>query len=382
MFTRTPSVLPRRGPARPGAARSGFTLIELLVVIAIIAILVSLLLPAVQQAREAARRSQCQNNLKQIGLAAHNYASQYGNLPAGGNEIHATTNYSAFLPLLPFLDQQALWQTVSNPYDNNGDGDTTDGNNERAFGPDHYSDVYKPYRTSVQPLLCPTDGAPNTRDLLGDSNYAVNYGDNAGAGDETNAADRDTCRGMFMKGRYLGIGDARDGTVNTLLFGEIGRSNGNRSWQGNILLNVSSMGTVGTDKGISSPDACLTAANNPNNPRTYPAGDLRERGDAWVNGGTQATGFFTILPPNGPSCDEGTNPWDNGLLSAGSYHPGIVQVCMVDGSVRSVSETVEATTNPPLTTGAANVTSGRSPYGVWGALGTRNGGELIDAGKL
>src|SRR5437660_1323471 len=90
--------------------RSGFTLIELLVVIAIIAVLVALLLPAVQQAREASRRASCKNNLKQLGLALHNYESSYTCFPSAKN---ATNSFSAHARLLPFLEQTNLFNTIN-----------------------------------------------------------------------------------------------------------------------------------------------------------------------------------------------------------------------------------------------------------------------------
>ena len=126
------------------ARRAGFTLIELLVVIAIIAILVSLLLPAVQQAREAARKSQCQNNLKQLGLAMHNYHSQHGVFAGCG--VGADNNLSAFPALLPYLDEGALWETVSNPR-------TIGSNNYNAFH-NAWTNHYPPWgRAAERPAV-------------------------------------------------------------------------------------------------------------------------------------------------------------------------------------------------------------------------------------
>lgn len=111
--------------------RSGFTLVELLVVIAIIGILVGLLLPAVQAAREAARRMSCSNNFKQIGLALHNYHSAYKNLPMNsggtyenprGGDFHNRFNLSWLVGILPFIEQQGLWDQISNPFNKNRDG--------------------------------------------------------------------------------------------------------------------------------------------------------------------------------------------------------------------------------------------------------------------
>ncbi|QDT14490.1 DUF1559 domain-containing protein [Alienimonas californiensis] len=366
---------------RNRSRRAGFTLIELLVVIAIIAILVSLLLPAVQQAREAARRSQCQNNLKQLGLAMHNYHSQYKMFPSGGTML--VEDGSAFLSLLPFLDEGALWQKLSNPIDTNGDGNIVWPGPD--FVPFHKANDgnHPVWMAQLPVLLCPTDGAPTPNGATdrGKTNYAHNWGDNGSSPRDTNI---NNCRGMFVRGENLGIKDARDGTVNTLLFAEIGRNNGDRAFQGGYLMGVT-MGTFSDNNGgYPEPGLCLQAAADPNTPGRYSTNlpssvsHNTNRGDRWNENMLPYSAFTTILPPNGPSCDD-TDAYSNGVYSAGSYHGGGIQGVMVDGSVQFISETIDVS-RPAGVAATALPNAGPSPYGVWGALGTRSAGDSTEGG--
>ncbi|WP_171189485.1 DUF1559 domain-containing protein [Alienimonas chondri] len=364
--------------------RSGFTLIELLVVIAIIAILVSLLLPAVQQAREAARRSQCQNNLKQLGLAMHNYHSTYNTFPSGcggtdrlnnagsRGEQQGNVRGSWLIPLMPFMDQTALWNQISKPLSQ--ERDLTTG----AIGPRSTpwpaggavisEPAYPPWSTQVSSLLCPSDGNSPADTQVAHTNYAANWGDHGnGANSSTGVAVGGTAtnRGVFGYFVWRGIRDLRDGTTSTLLVAEIGRFPGDRRLVGSNAENISTWNT---------PAGCIDATVSADEPLYYRDGiSLNEkRGARWTDGSACFTGFTTIVPPGGPSCAPNGNDATVGVYTPGSYHSGGIQVALGDGSARFLSETIDAGDQS-----AGFKTSGRSPYGTWGALGTRAAGEVI-----
>ncbi|QDT14587.1 DUF1559 domain-containing protein [Alienimonas californiensis] len=367
--------------SRRRSSRVGFTLIELLVVIAIIAILVSLLLPAVQQAREAARRAQCQNNLKQIGLAMHNYHSTYKLFPAGNSGTSLSKNPDGstgnahragwLVFILPYLDQTALWNQISRPLVNE---DVQSGEPDvwPAMGPPFWTFNYKPYQAQIGAILCPSDGKQSLD--AGDTNYAACWGDNAQGARNYNSTNLDpgasgnsyaSNRGVFGHYEWRGMRSLRDGTTNTVLVGEIARSE----------QTLSHLGRVGVFGGpeIRDPAECVSSATDDANPGYYPSGtNTNPRGENWHSGDAPSTGFITAVPPNGPSCQNGTHHKGAGMLTATSYHTGGLQICLGDGSVRFISETIEAGTQT-----SELPTSGPSPYGVWGALGTRAGGEVM-----
>ncbi|MFH5803637.1 DUF1559 domain-containing protein [Alienimonas sp. DA493] len=377
-------------PPRRPASRAGFTLIELVVVALIILILISLLMPAVEQSRGAARRSQCQNNLKQLGLAMHNYHSPYKSFPTQGGGTDATGtegnagNLPAFVALLPYLDCSDHWNQISQPLAENADGSPRTPP-WPAMGPEPGNRDYGPWQTQNPVFLCPSDpagpehNAGGAADVMADTNYAVNLGDNAagGYGAEPNEdGERPAARGAFVFREWIGLDDFPDGTAITLLLGEIGRGSGARSWQGNALRNAGGTKPAlefDAERGALNPSACVEAADNAGDPQTYPSdATLHPRGSRWNDAGGVYTGFHAILPPNGPSCLRTNDPRSPGILSAGSFHPGGAQVALVDGSVTFISETIDAG-DPD----AAGVIGGESPYGVWGALSTRAGGETI-----
>ncbi|QDV70945.1 Type II secretion system protein G precursor [Rosistilla carotiformis] len=359
----------------------GFTLVELLVVIAIIGVLVGLLLPAVQAAREAARRMQCGNNLKQLGIALHNYHDVYTSFPAGRNgrnDVDSTRvndhecGLSPHVQLLPFYEQQALYDQIWG-YSNTARN--------------HPDDNYDWWNQDIGTLLCPSDVFQD-RDR-GKTNYCYNYGDR---GRDLAGAWSNEWRGLFggnntsnaptSNGAYIGIRDILDGTSNTIAVSELVRSESYGSDDlevaGQVVKNAPiGEGVDAADSLTTNPQACLDMLD-PSNKAQFKSGSDgdRIRGDRWGHHNPAITGFNTILPPNSPSCsrDGSTGQTNGAIFSVASQHPGGVQAVMADAAVRFVADTIDAgsASSPWLWR-----VKKPSPYGVWGAMGTRNGREAV-----
>ncbi len=387
--------------------RDGFTLIELLVVIAIIGVLVGILLPAVQAAREAARRMSCSNNFKQIGTAIHNYHAAYKKLPmhiggtfhprdntsySGTNRHRATNRFNLgyLVGLTPFMEQQALWEQISNPYAFDVDGETLLTPSWSGMGPDPLERTYGPWHREIPTLRCPSDpgtGLPS----LGRTNYAACYGDstdwvetgywrwdgNRWVSDALQATRASgSCRGVFVPRRFTAFKDIQDGLANTIACGEIATDLGDRDVRTTPHL-FSGWGPVGVH---TNPRICQ-ADRDSDRPMFWSPGFTNmgaagnRRGYSWADGHPLNSGFNTTLPPNNEVC-LGADHSSGGHAPASSRHPGGVHVLMSDGAVRFVSDSIEAGDDsaPVVTSSNPGLPS---PYGLWGALGTRGSREVI-----
>ncbi len=405
------------------SVRRGFTLVELLVVIAIIGVLVGLLLPAVQAAREAARRMSCSNNMKQLGLAVHNYVSAYNQQPKHGtgttdvafhpqfrfNAISSSDSLSAFVGMLPFIEQQALWEEISNPSTFQLTNPTVARTPAwQAMGPVPQGvngNNYRPWMTQIPGMRCPSDpgeGLPG----MGRSNYSVCLGDSttwlqvygpytgstfvkAAGNNGTLLGNLATGRGMFTIRFDRKFRDVLDGLSNTIMLGEHISSLQDRDVRGEVAINVPGaydranvcdayisptrprFWSNGTDGGTAPPGVAPTAD---------------ARGLSWAYFGSMNTGFTTISPPNKPTCLDFSNVAFPGIMPPSSQHPGGCHVVMGDGAVKFVTDSIESgnqNSNSPGWSNSQVILTGNlapgspSPYGLWGSLGTRANKETV-----
>jgi prepilin-type N-terminal cleavage/methylation domain-containing protein len=351
----------------------GFTLVELLVVIAIIGILIALLLPAVQAAREAARRSQCANNLKQFGLAAHNYADTYKFLPPREhwklvNGVARSSNASPQVMILPYVEQAGLSELWNLDYNTNSDAPIDPSipalpNANAAARVAQISFYICPSDPST--AFCPVSGPNAVPANGGRTNYFGSVGawvDARGSAATGGTAGGDgvfsmpaatATRGM----RGTPFNDILDGTSLTTLWGEILR--GTYSCSGATAIDE----TTSLNRSAAfTPAEQVDGRNLPECNRTVGPTTIRYPGQQYYRAAISHTSLYShTLPINWGKSDRlRRNPCgDGGLrashMSASSAHPGGAQICLADASVRFMRESIS--------------------FGVWQALGTRAKGE-------
>jgi prepilin-type processing-associated H-X9-DG protein len=351
--------------------------VELLVVIAIIGILIALLLPAVQAAREAARRTQCTNNIKQIALALHNHHDTFGAFPAGGDSFGGRFadpdggnggRCGTIVHLLPYIEQTALYTAIKNV-------------TPLSLGAPWNVDAV--YATDLSNVKCPSNNGSTrqTDPTFGGrtaplNSYVFSLGDGLWTQGHLPGSDqhRQTiARGMFYRERK-NFSRCTDGTSNTAAVSEC--LSPNQRDGTDVRANVARYDAIWDGTPHGAPFNCTNGLPMQPGSRTNFADANRSptwRGVLFTSGWSAVNGFTTMTPPNSPMCHYGGNP-DNdwAVLPPASNHSGGVNLALMDGSVRFISNSIDCGN-----TNARAVSSGQSPFGVWGALGSPTGGEAL-----
>lgn len=320
---------------RTSASRAGFTLLEVLVVIAIIAVLAALLLPAVQSARESARRASCSNNLRQIGLALHNFHDVHGRFPSGrGTPLPEI--FSAQAHLLPFLEQESIRNSIDFSQAPTtfgiGGGVVFDG-----------SANFLAATTTLSVLQCPSDVVDGRVPGL---NYAgTNYAACSGSGTLNSGSLKDA-DGVFFLGSGVRFRDLVDGSSNTVAFSERTLGPGSVPGAGRPALAETLILEIpgGND---TTGEACAD-----------PGGGIwnAERGGKWILGNYGNTLYNHAYVPNAATWDCMNMRQQKSRMAARSRHPGGVLLLFCDGSVVFISESIDPQT--------------------WRSLATRSDGEM------
>ncbi|GAC1473722.1 MAG: DUF1559 domain-containing protein [Isosphaeraceae bacterium] len=354
--------------------KRGFTLIELLVVIAIIAVLIALLLPAVQAAREAARRAQCVNNLKQMGLAIHNYHSVQDVFPLGASSAYYTPgvfnvkqNFSSHALMLPFLEQTQIYNAI------NFSVGCEDAQNTFAYAVNSTG-----MNAQIKGFVCPSDplgGLPDHNNTSNTNNYYACVGttmywgkigtDNPYRNLNVRNINMQST-GLFTWQQSYGLSSCTDGSSNTIAFAEavVGAQNQTIGEKFTGLQGIGGLNAYEVFDGSINEGAPAKAAIAVCQQAfvTRKGRVDNQRGENWAHGCMAMTMFNTIATPNQyrsfSNCSR-TSTSRSDISNSDSYHSGGANVTMGDGSVRFIKDSIN-----PIT---------------WYALGTRALGEVVSA---
>lgn len=322
---------------------SGFTLVELLVVIAIIGILIALLLPAIQAAREAARRTQCANKLRQFGVATLNYESTHKKFPIGRT---FPITWGAHVKILPYVEETSLHNII--------EFEVAIAQNDARL-------------QTLDLFLCPSDpedrlaDTPNADDQegWGRNSYRANAGSDTGqmtgTGPPKSQVERNN--GIFVTNREIKLKQITDGTSHTALFSEKVRGDGN-----NEIVEVASDWFRIPESNFSADQVAMACRALNLSTMNKPRFQFSRGGRNWPRGNYVPSRYNHVLPPNDRSCARadgsgglGAVVNDNGgATTASSWHNGGVNLVLADGSVQFEVDAVD--------------------LAVWRALGSRDGG--------